>query len=81
MAGLIDVGILKPELADYGRMEQQRNLLVQQKQQAEMSQMKLEQLKRDQAMLNDLQTKLRAGGHSDNPKEFFRSLIPPNFIL
>lgn len=75
MAGLIDVGILKPELADYGRMEQQRNLLVQQKQQAEMSQMKLEQLKRDQAMLNDLQTKLRAGGHSDNPKEFFRSLI------
>jgi hypothetical protein len=75
MAGLIDVGILKPELADYGRMEQQRNLLAQQKQQAEMSQMKLEQLKRDQAMLNDLQTKLRAGGHSDNPKEFFRSLI------
>jgi hypothetical protein len=75
MAGLIDVGILKPELADYGRMEQQRNLLVQQKQQAEMSQMKLEQLKRDQAMLNDLQTKLRAGGHSDNPKEFFKSLI------
>lgn len=75
MAGLIDVGILKPELADYGRMEQQRNLLVQQKQQAELSQLKLDQLKRDQAMLNDLQTKLRANGRSDDPKQFFQALI------
>jgi hypothetical protein len=75
MAGLIDVGILKPELADYSRMEQQRNVLAQQKQQSELSQIKLDQLKQDQTMLNDLQTKLRAGGHSDDPKEFFRSLI------
>lgn len=75
MAGLIDVGILKPELADYGRMEQQRNLLVQQKQQAELSQLKLDQLKQDQAMLNDLQTKLRANGRSDDPKQFFQALI------
>lgn len=75
MAGLIDVGILKPELADYGRMEQQRNLLAQQKQQAELSQLKLEQLKQDQAMLNDLKTRLRAAGKSDNPNQFFQELI------
>jgi hypothetical protein len=49
MAGHIDVGILKPEMADYGRKEQQRTLLVQQKQQSELSQIKLDQLKQDQA--------------------------------
>ena len=75
MAGLIDVGILKPELADYGRMEQQRNLLAQQKQQSEITRLKLDQLKQDQAMLNDLQTKLRASGRSDDPKQFFQTLI------
>jgi hypothetical protein len=75
MAGLIDVGILKPELADYGRMEQQRNLLAQQKQQAELGQLKLEQLKQDRAMLNDLQVRLRAAGKSTDPNEFFKVLI------
>jgi hypothetical protein len=75
MAGLIDVGILKPELADYGRIEQQRNLLAQQKQQAELGQMKLEQLKQDRAMLNDLQVKLQAAGKSTDPNQFFSALI------
>jgi guanylate kinase len=75
MAGLIDVGILKPELADYGRMEQQRNLLAQQKQQAELGQLKLEQLKQDRAMLNDLQVKLQAAGKSTDPNQFFSALI------
>jgi hypothetical protein len=75
MAGLIDVGILKPELADYGRMEQQRNLLTQQKQQSELSQLKLDQLKQDQAMLTDLRTRLRAAGRSDDPTQFFQEMI------
>jgi hypothetical protein len=75
MAGLIDVGILKPELADYGRMEQQRNLLAQQKQQSELSQIKLDQLKQDQAMLMDLRTRLRAAGKSDDPTQFFQEMI------
>ena len=75
MAGLIDVGILKPELADYGRMEQQRNLLAQQKQQSELSQIKLDQLKQDQAMLTDLRTRLRAAGKNDDPTQFFQEMI------
>lgn len=75
MAGLIDVGILKPELADYGRMEQQRNLLTQQKRQSEIDQLKLEQLKQDRAMLNDLQVKLQAAGKSTDPNQFFSALI------
>jgi hypothetical protein len=75
MAGLIDVGILKPELADYGRMEQQRNVLAQQKQQSELSQLKLDQLKQDQAMLTDLRTRLRAAGRSDDPTQFFQEMI------
>jgi hypothetical protein len=80
MAGLIDVGILKPELATsfatgYNQAEQTRNLLAQQKQQTEMSQIKLDQLKQDRAMLNDLQTKLQAAGRSTDPNEFFKILI------
>lgn len=80
MAGLIDVGILKPELggafgAGYRQAEEQRNLLAQQRQQLEMSQMKLDQLRQDRAMLTDLQTKLAAAGHSTDPNDFFKALI------
>ena len=73
MAGLIDVNILKPELAGsfaagYRGAEQAR-------QQSEMNQLKLDQLKQDRAMLTELQTKLRAAGHSDDPQQFFRAMI------
>ena len=73
MAGLIDVGILKPELATsfatgYQQAEQTR-------QQNEMNQLKLDQLKQDRAMLTDLQTKLRAAGQSDDPNQFFKAMI------
>lgn len=73
MAGLIDVNILKPELsnalaAGYRGAEQAR-------QQSEMNQMKLEQLKQDRAMLTELQTKLKAAGQSTDPNEFFKALI------
>ena len=73
MAGLIDVNILKPELAGsfaagYRGAEQTR-------QQSEMNQMKLDQLKQDRAMLTELQTKLRAAGQSDDPNQFFRAMI------
>lgn len=73
MAGLIDVGIIRPELsnalaAGYQQAQQTR-------QQNEMNQMKLEQLKQDRAMLNDLQTKLRAAGQSDDPNQFFKAMI------
>lgn len=80
MAGLIDVGILKPELAGsfaagYRGAEQARQESQQKQQQFEMNQMKLEQLKQDRAALTDLQAKLRARGQSDDPTFFFRSLI------
>lgn len=73
MAGLIDVGIIKPELANsfatgYQQAEQTR-------QQNEMNQLKLDQLKQDRAMLTELQTKLRAAGHSDDPNQFFKAMI------
>lgn len=80
MAGLIDVGILKPELAGsfaagYRGAEQARQESQQKQQQFEMNRMKLEQLKQDRAALTDLQAKLRARGQSDDPTFFFRSLI------
>lgn len=73
MAGLIDVGIIRPELsnalaAGYQQAQQTR-------QQNEMDQMKLEQLKQDRAMLNDLRAKLQAAGQSDDPIQFFKAMI------
>ena len=73
MAGLIDVGIIRPELATsfatgYQQAEQTR-------QQNEMNQLKLDQLKQDRAMLVDLQAKLRAAGQSDDPNQFFKAMI------
>lgn len=75
MAGLIDVGILKPELADYGRMEQQRNLLAQQKQQTELNDFKLEQLKRDRIALTDLQQRMSALGKDTDPVKIFGAIV------
>jgi len=80
MAGLIDVGIIKPELsnafaAGYQGAEQARQQAQQGRQQLEINQIKLEQLKQDRAALTDLQAKLRAAGQSDDPKQFFQALI------
>ena len=75
MAGLIDVGILKPELADYSKVEQQRNLLAQQKQQTELNDFKLEQLKRDRAALTDLQQRMAALGKDTDPVKIFGTIV------
>lgn len=73
MAGLIDVGIIRPELAtSFATGYQQAD---QTRQQNEMNQLKLEQLKQDRAMLVDLQARLRAAGQSDDPNQFFRAMI------
>jgi hypothetical protein len=66
--GLIDVNITKPELANsfatgYRQAEESRNLLAQQKQQTEMSQFKLEQLKQDRDQMLQFQTQLKNLGH------------------
>jgi hypothetical protein len=78
--GLIDVGIIKPELANsfaagYRGAEQSRNLLAQQKQDTEMGQMKLEQLKQDAVALKQFQQRMREVGQSDDPKMFFQEMI------
>lgn len=78
--GLINVGILRPELAGafgagYRGAEQARQEQQQQQQQTELNQMKLEQLKQDAVALKDLQAKMREVGQSDDPKMFFRALI------
>lgn len=70
MAGLIDVSILKPGLAGATYREAE-----QAKQQTELNQIKLEQLKQDAIALKDLQVKMRAAGQSDDPNVFFRALI------
>lgn len=80
MAGLIDVGILRPELvgsfaAGYQGAERARQQSQQAQQQIEMDRMKLDQLKQDRAMLLDLQSQLRAAGQSDDPEQFFQALI------
>ena len=87
MAGLIDVGILKPELASsfatgYRGAEQGRQQAAQAEQQLasgrqkmQLDEMTLQRLKDDQIALADLQAKLRAAGKSDDPKVFFRTLI------
>lgn len=70
MAGLIDVSILKPGLAGATYREAE-----QAKQQTELNQIKLEQLKQDAIALKDLRVKMRAAGQSDDPNVFFRALI------
>jgi len=89
MAGLIDVGIIKPELANsfaagYRGAEQSRNLLAQQKQDTEMGQMKLEQLKNDRTALLQLQDSLRSAGKDPDPVKVFDALIAtgnPDYVM
>lgn len=96
MAGLIDVGILKPELAGsfaagYRGAEQGRQQAAQAEQQLasgrqrlQMDEMAMQRLKDDQIALADLQAKLRAAGQSDDPKVFFRALIEtgkPDYVV
>jgi hypothetical protein len=73
MNGLIDFGIIKPELA--GSLGAGFRASRDERSQREMSQLKLDQLKQDRAMLTDLQTKLQAAGKSTDPNDFFKALI------
>jgi hypothetical protein len=89
MAGLIDVGIIKPELANsfatgYRGAEQSRNLLAQQKQDTEMGQMRLEQLKQDRMSLLQLQDSLKSAGKDPDPVKVFDALIAtgnPDYVM
>ena len=80
MAGLIDVGILKPELAGafgsgYRASEQNRMQSQQDAQALEMNRMKLEQLKQDKIALTQLQEQLRAAGKESDPNKIFDVMI------
>lgn len=87
--GLIDVGIIKPELAGsfaagYRGAEQSRQQLAQEKQQTELGQMKLEQLKQDRASLLQLQDSLKAAGKDPDPIKVFDALIAtgnPDYVM
>lgn len=82
MAGLIDVNILKPELATsfaagYRGAEQAR-------QQNEMNQMKLDQLKQDRAAMIQLQERLKATGQDPDLDKVFDALIAtgnPDYVM
>lgn len=82
MAGLIDVGITKPELANafatgYEGARQGR-------QQFEMNQLKLDQLKQDRAAMLDLQQRLKAAGHDPDLNKVFDALIAtgnPDYVM
>lgn len=67
MAGLIDVGILKPELAGsfaagYRGAEQQRNLLAQQQQQRQLGDLQLQNALREQRLAGEEEEAHRAAG-------------------
>lgn len=67
MAGLIDVGILKPELAGsfaagYRGAEQQRNLLAQQQQQRQLGDLQLQNALREQRLAGEEEEAYRAAG-------------------
>lgn len=82
MAGLIDFGITKPELAGsfgagYAQAEQTR-----QTQQA--NQMKLDQLKSDREAMIQLQSQLKAAGHDPDLNKVFDALIAsgnPDYVM
>lgn len=82
MAGLIDYGITKPELAGsfgagYAQAEQTR-----QTQQA--NQMKLDQLKSDREAMIQLQSQLKAAGHDPDLNKVFDALIAtgnPDYVM
>ena len=73
MVGMVDFGIVKPELAGaFGAgMQSSQDTRMRN----EESQIKLDRLKQDYAMLTDLKTRLKAAGKSTDPNEFFKVLI------
>lgn len=87
--GLIDVGIIKPELAGsfaagYRGAEQARQKAGLVQQETEMNQMKLEQLKQDRASLLQLQDSLKAAGKDPDPIKVFDALIAtgkPDYVM
>ena len=89
MAGLINVGILKPELATsfatgYRQAEQQRNTLAEQAQQREMNRYKLDQIKQDRAAMQKLQQQLLAAGKDPDMNKVFDALIEtgnPDYVM
>lgn len=82
MAGLIDVGILKPELATsfatgYRQAEQSR-------QESQMNQMKLDQLKQDREAMLQLQQRLKEQGKDPDLDKVFDALIAtgnPDYVM
>lgn len=89
MAGLIDVGIIKPELATsfatgYRQAEEQRNRLAGQAQEREMNQFKLDQIKQDRAAMQQLQQQLLAAGKDPDMGKVFDALIAtgkPEYVI
>lgn len=87
--GLIDVGIIKPELANsfatgYRGAEQARQKAGLVQQETEMNQMKLEQLKNDRTALLQLQDSLRSAGKDPDPVKVFDALIAtgkPDYVI
>lgn len=82
MAGLIDYGIIRPELSNAlarGYQESQT-----QRQQTEMNQMKLDQLKQDRQMMVQLQDQLKSAGKDPDLNKVFDALIAtgnPDYVL
>lgn len=89
MAGLIDVNILKPELAGsfaagYRGAEQARQKAGLLQQETEMNQMKLDQLKQDRAAMIQLQERLKATGQDPDLDKVFDALIAtgnPDYVM
>lgn len=89
MAGLIDVNILKPELATsfaagYRGAEQARQKAGLLQQETEMNQMKLDQLKQDRAAMIQLQERLKATGQDPDLDKVFDALIAtgnPDYVM
>jgi competence protein ComGC len=73
MAGLIDAGIIKPELA--GSFAAGYQQAGQARQQSEMNQLKLDQLKQDRAAMMQLQERLKAAGQDPDLDKVFDALI------
>lgn len=96
MAGLIDVGIIKPELAGsfaagYRGAEQARQQsaqaeqqLARGRQQMQYDEMKMEQLKQDREMMLQLQQRLKAAGQDPDLDKVFDALIAtgnPDYVM
>lgn len=89
MAGLIDVGIVKPELAGafgagYRSSQLGREQLAQEQQQTKLNQIKMQQLEQDRAMMLELQQKLKAAGQDPDLDKVFDALIAtgnPDYVM